>query len=236
MTLPDTPSSLPSDGTSELPFETAELRDQLDKFLRHTWIDPTTGKNKQIGSYKWGVYAFFDYDKEPIYVGQTNEKLSTRIRRHLTNQRTDAVAMSVLDPYEVCYIEVWPKPEFEVNPPKNAKDILNSIEYAVYQDVLQRSTFNAVLNEKIPTPGSAVVSLPQSYRAKVVSDSVSALRDHPDLRLARRAATLANLARVIAERKVQKGLRQTLLTQANRIVALATRRVNSVSGDDADDD
>lgn len=22
---------------------------------------------------KWGVYAFYDYDGEPIYVGQTNE-------------------------------------------------------------------------------------------------------------------------------------------------------------------
>lgn len=51
-----------------------------------------------IGSYKWGVYTFYDYDSEPIYVGKTNERLSTRIRRHLTNQRSDAVAMGVLDP------------------------------------------------------------------------------------------------------------------------------------------
>ena len=58
-----------------------------------------------------GVYAFFDYDGEPIYVGQTNEMLRTRIRRHLTNQRTDDVAMSVLDPFEVLEIEVWPLPQ-----------------------------------------------------------------------------------------------------------------------------
>ena len=66
-----------------------------------------------VGNYRWGVYAFFDYDGEPIYVGQTNEQLRTRIRRHLTNQRTDAVAMSVLDPFEVFEIEVWPLPQFE---------------------------------------------------------------------------------------------------------------------------
>lgn len=71
-------------------------------------MDPFLNEKRIIGHYKWGVYAFYDYDHEPIYVGQTNEQLSTRIRRHLTNQRTDAVAMSVLDPYEVCYIEVWP--------------------------------------------------------------------------------------------------------------------------------
>ncbi|MDE3051298.1 MAG: GIY-YIG nuclease family protein, partial [Nitrospirota bacterium] len=54
------------------------------------------------------MYAFYDYDGEPIYVGQTEEKLSGRVSRHLTNQRTDAVAMNVLDPFEVAYIEVWP--------------------------------------------------------------------------------------------------------------------------------
>ena len=66
-----------------------------------------------IGNFRWGVYAFFDYDGEPIYVGQTNERVRTRIRRHLTNQRTDAVAMSVLDPFEVFEIEVWPLPHLQ---------------------------------------------------------------------------------------------------------------------------
>jgi hypothetical protein len=66
----------------------------------------------RLGNYKFGVYAFFDYDGEPIYVGQTNERLRTRIRRHLTNQRTDAVAMKVLDPFEVYEIEVWPLPQY----------------------------------------------------------------------------------------------------------------------------
>ena len=66
-----------------------------------------------VGNFRWGVYAFFDYDGEPIYVGQTNERLRTRIRRHLTNQRTDAVAMSVLDPFEVFEIELWPLPAYQ---------------------------------------------------------------------------------------------------------------------------
>ena len=57
---------------------------------------------------KWGIYAFFDYDGEPIYVGQTNEQLRVRIGRHLTNQRTDAVAMRVLDIFEVAEMRLWP--------------------------------------------------------------------------------------------------------------------------------
>ena len=94
------------------PFETEDLRANLTKFLDTPFID-FSGKSAKVGHFKWGVYAFFDYDGEPIYVGQTNEMLRTRIRRHLTNQRTDAVAMSVLDPFEVFEIEVWPLPQFQ---------------------------------------------------------------------------------------------------------------------------
>ena len=94
------------------PFETEDLRANLTKFL-DTPFEEGSGQTPKVGNYKWGVYAFFDYDGEPIYVGQTNEMLRTRIRRHLTNQRTDAVAMSVLDPFEVLEIEVWPLPQFQ---------------------------------------------------------------------------------------------------------------------------
>src|ERR1022692_2070150 len=55
---------------------------------------------------RWGCYAFYDYDGEPIYVGQTNERLRTRVRRHLTTQRTDAVAMRILDVFEVAELEL----------------------------------------------------------------------------------------------------------------------------------
>ena len=33
---------------------------------------------EEIGNSRWGVYAFYDYDGEPIYVGQTNESLRVR--------------------------------------------------------------------------------------------------------------------------------------------------------------
>lgn len=220
---------LPTESTTDLPFETGELRTRLEAFLRHQWAAEASDESRTIGSYRWGIYAFYDYDGEPIYVGQTNEKLGTRIRRHLTNQRTDAVAMSVLDPYEVCYIEVWPIPELQNTPakgaPQEAKAKLIALEYEAYQHLLASSRFKAVLNEKVPVEPETREPLPPSFRIKIVSDEVSRLRDHPDLRIARRAATLARLAKVIAERKVQKGLRVTLLTQARRLADLAERRV-----------
>lgn len=218
------------------PFETRELRAKLVEFLDTRWDDPITGLPFPVGNYKYGVYAFFDYDGEPIYVGQTNERLRTRIRRHLTNQRTDAVAMKVLDPYEVFEIEVWPLPAFQNHSGTDplARAHLNWLEYDVFQHLLGLSHFNAVLNEREPppqvVPEGMIFTRPQSFRGRVVSDAVFELRKHSDTRIARRAETLSLLAKVISERQVQVGLRRTLLTQAKRLAWLADRRLTDFAG------
>lgn len=223
------------------PFETEDLRANLARFL-DTDFNDTRGGTLKVGNYKWGAYAFFDYDGEPIYIGQTNEMLRTRIRRHLTNQRTDAVAMSVLDPFEVYEIEVWPLPELQdVAKPRErsgdrweawlaAVEKLNALERIVYDRAIAASEFHAVLNEKDPPPAKAPIDLPPSMRACVVSPAVHAIRSHPDFRNARRALIISRLAQVIAERKVQGGLRRVLLTQAKRLQWLAQRRYDALGG------
>jgi hypothetical protein len=216
------------------PYDTEDLRRGLDKFLTSSFpAKVPTGKSpRKVGGYKWGVYAFFDYDGEPIYVGQTKEKISTRIRRHLTNQRTDAVAMSVLDPFEVYRIEVWPLPQFDDTPGKdvNAQAHLNALERQVYDKLLAESKFKAVLNEKDPPPGSETVPLPLSFTMPIVSDEMFALRSHPDSRIARRSLIIARLAQVIAERKVQGGLRRVMVTQARRLADLSQQRYEGLGG------
>ena len=221
------------DDTNFPPFETEDLRANLATFLTTKFEDPILGKERPVGSFKWGVYAFFDYDGEPIYVGQTKEKISTRIRRHLTNQRTDAVAMSVLDPFEVYEIEVWPLPEFEKTNAKDtdAKAHLDALEDLVYQQAIADSTFKAVLNEKDPPSPTVKVTTPPSLRFCIVSDDVHKIRSHPDFRIARRALIISRLAQVISERKVQGGLRRVLLIQAKRLQWLAERRYNALGGD-----
>jgi GIY-YIG catalytic domain len=208
------------------PFETSELRQKLTEFLRTPVGDPGIGNIVPIGNCKFGVYAFFDYDGEPIYVGQTNERLSTRIRRHLTNQRTDAVAMKVLDPFEVYEIEVWPLTQYE-KLDTDAKAHLDWLEHDIFHYLLGESRFKSVLNERDPSPvaKNETFRRPISIRGKIVSDAVLKLRNHPDTRIARRAETLSLLAKVIAERQVQPGLRRTLLTQAKRLEWLAEKRV-----------
>jgi hypothetical protein len=216
-------------------FETAELRRELAAFLNKA--HPKDG-HKTIGSYRWGVYIFYDYDGEPIYVGQTKERIGTRIRRHLTNQRTDAVAMSVLDPFEVFEIEVFPLPEFEELNAKHkdfaaAKKHLDALERLVHNAAIKNSKFNAILNEKDPPIVEGKIDLPTSLRGRIVSAEVEKLRGHPDVRTARRAQVISRLAQVISEREVQNGLRRTLMTQAKRILWLAENRFNELGGNDS---
>lgn len=215
-----------SEATSELPFETKELRRELEKFLRQKVANPEEEKPRTLGSFKWGVYAFYDYDNEPIYVGQTKESLGARIRRHLTNQRTDAVAMSVLDPFEVYKIVVYPLAELQniaSNPKSDAQ--LNALERQVHDEAIRKSHFRAILNEKEPPISSLKVKAPKPYEGIIVSKEVKRIREHPDIRIARRAQTIARLAKVISERKVKKALRNVLLTQANRLAWLANKRL-----------
>ena len=211
-----------------LPEDVAAIRAEIRKFF--TTKD---ANSKRIGSYKHGVYAFYDYDGEPIYVGQTEEKLSGRVSRHLTNQRTDAVAMNVLDPFEVASIEVWPLDDrMQGLGKKEKKALLDRAEYTVFQKVLRESALGAVLNEKEMRPRSEI-TLPVSHRQRIIPDSIYRQRKHPDIRIARRATTIANLARVISERDVSDGLRRTLLTQARRLERLAAQRVQKlgITGD-----
>lgn len=206
-----------------LPEDVAAIRAEIRKFFASK-----DGNGKRIGSYKHGVYAFYDYDSEPIYVGRTEEKLSGRVSRHLTNQRTDAVAMNVLDPFEVAYIEVWPLDDLISGLlKKDKKTLLGRAEYTIFQKVLRESALGAVLNEKEMALRSEI-KLPKSYKQRIIPEAIYLQRKHPDIRIARRATTIASLARVISERDVSDGLRRTLLTQARRLESLAAQRVKEL--------
>ena len=207
-----------------LPFDVAAIRKEIKAFFESLDDD-----GNKIGGRTWGVYAFYDYDGEPIYVGQTFEGLGSRICRHLTNQRTDAVAMNVLDPFEVAEICVWPLDLTGMSSAEQ-REQLDRAEFTVFEKVVAESRLGAVLNEKPPRPMPSV-KLPKCYRRRIIPDDIFPHRKHPDVRLARRASTIASLARVISERKVSKGLRQTLLTQARRLERLAEERLKDFPKD-----
>lgn len=223
-----------------LSVETEKLRSLLKEAYEKLYLE--TGV--KVGSFTCGVYAFFDYDGEPIYVGQTIEGLSSRIGRHLTNQRTDAVAMSVLDPFEVSAIEMYPLVQHngvkktekqgdgrKANPMYAlAKRDLNALELAVFNSCIARSHFKAILNEKDPAEVDIKIEIPVPVRVEIVDSEVREIRGHPDVRLARRAQTIARLAQVISERNVNVGLRRALLVQAKRLQFLADKQLAAWGG------
>jgi len=199
------------------------------------FFDQPAPTGEKIGSSTCAVYAFFDYDGEPIYVGQTIEVLRGRVGRHLTGRRSDAVGKFVLDPFEVLDLEVWPI--FDSLAKAERQSVANKMEYAVFQKCLAESEFGAVLNEKDITSAEPA-ELPPSYRGRIIPDDLYADRKHPDIRIARRAATIASLARLISERQVNKGLRSTLMVQAKRLESLTSRRFEdfATAPDEFDED
>ena len=203
----------------EPPSEVRRIRRAIRDFF--TTAD---SEGRRIGSANCGVYAFYDYDGEPIYVGQTVENLSGRVGRHLTGRRSDAVAKFVLDPFEVLEIEVWPMFDAADLESDERRGLVNNAEHTVFAKVLSESAFGAVLNEQ-PPPSTDLIELPPSYRSRIIPDDLYEERKHPDIRLARRAQTIANLARLIAERQVDEGIRRTLQVQAERLEHLARRRL-----------
>ncbi|MEU0155896.1 GIY-YIG nuclease family protein [Micromonospora fulviviridis] len=184
-----------------------------------------------------GVYAYFDYDDEPIYVGQTSSSFRDRISRHLTGQRSDAVAKFILDPFEVASVAMWSLPnvaeaESLKRPGQMAgaaekKFLLNPYEYTVYKTLEARSKFRAVLNEGVIHP-TALVELPPVVHARIIPDALWEERKHSDVRIARRAATISRLSQMISEREVSGGMRRTLLLQAQRLTWLAEQRIHEV--------
>ncbi len=198
-----------------------DMRGKLSELL-----DTRDSTGEAVGNAGHGVYAFYDYEGEPIYVGQTRESLRSRVGRHLTNQRTDAVATGVLDPIEVAEVELWPLHGMETHDDPNAddSDTLNRAEFAVLRRAIRASSFGAVLNEGEIAPTDEY-ELGESIRGRIVSDDAFARNVHPDVRIARRASTIASLARVISQREVSAGLRRTLVTQARRLEGLARRRL-----------
>lgn len=214
--------------TSTLPREVDAIRRSIHNVMRLP--DPQRG-GATIGSAKTGIYAFFDYDGEPIYVGQTSANFSDRVSRHLTGQRSDSVAKYVLDPFEVYAIQMWSLPWIErdakgAGPRKKA---LLPYEYTVHELLMQQSKFKAVLNEG-DIPVAELQNLPEPVGGVIIPSEIFPDRSHPDVRIARRAQTVSLLAKNISERRVSKGLRRTLVTQTRRLVELSDRRFQAVGG------
>jgi hypothetical protein len=222
--------------TRTSPHEVRLIRESIRLAMREP--DPER-PGKQIGTAKTAIYAFYDYDGEPIYVGQTAEGVSNRVGRHLTGMRSDAVAKFVLDPFEVYAMAVWSLPRILTDFVKEARrGELAKYEWTVLELLKMESTYGAVLNEGDVGTAEAM-ELPDPVVAVLIPDEIFPARSHPDVRIGRRAQTISLLANRIAERSVQSGIRRALVVQTRRLNHLAEERYKALGGlveDDVDDD
>ncbi|MEU9708362.1 GIY-YIG nuclease family protein [Streptomyces sp. NPDC047967] len=221
--------------SSEAPFRptTGELsvqRVQRFRSMLKKALDEMDAQGRKWADARYGCYAFFDYDGEPLYVGQSSERLGVRIRRHLVNQRSDAVAMGFLDVQEVAEMELWPLWDLQETERRTAVELLRRAEGEVYLRAAQQSRFGALLNERAPERAERV-ALPPSRRFALVDEQTRSEQGHADLRIARRAATAARLASLIVERgSVSDGARRALLLQSARLTHLAATHLAYVQG------
>ncbi|GAA4595891.1 hypothetical protein BJY16_001833 [Actinoplanes octamycinicus] len=207
------------------PRATRLIRAEYDKFMD---TEDPNDPEWSIGQASAGVYAFYDFDSEPIYVGQTVSNIKDRVGRHLTGQRSDPVGKFVLDPFEVAEVEVWTLPEIATIEGKASlrTQAMKVYESTVYYRLKEKSRFNAVLNEAVPPLPPTVVTLPPSVRGKIVPDELWEDRKHPDVRIARRAAHVGRLAQLVSERQLRGGgLRRTLHLQTQRLEWLTNQRL-----------
>ena len=137
-----------------------------------------------------------------------------------------------MDPFEVAEVEFFPADYLlDIYPDKKERSAaFDSLEYSVYVHPIEKSSYHAILNEKIP-PISPLVDLPQSHRFNLIPDEYREDREHPDVRIARRAETLARVAAVAHERsEVSAGLRRVIVIQAIRLADLAAARLAYAEG------
>ncbi|MFD6665534.1 GIY-YIG nuclease family protein [Micromonospora chalcea] len=220
--------SLPADAamaSALLPSDAQLIREAISALMRKP--DPQR-PGQAIGGSKAGIYAFYDYDREPIYVGQTTEGFAIRLGRHLISGRSDAVTKSILDPFEIREVALWSLPHIGDLPVRQRKAALDPYEYTVFDRLVRESSFHALLNEAF-VPPSTVVDLPDPLVGVIIPDEVFPGRNHPDVRIARRVQTMSQLAKFVCERKVSLGLRRTLATQALRLEEITRRRVNALT-------
>lgn len=55
-----------------------------------------------------GVYALCDLDGVPIYIGQSEDGIRSRVYRHLTSARSDIIANRLADVWEIAFVKAWP--------------------------------------------------------------------------------------------------------------------------------
>ncbi|MGR9423619.1 GIY-YIG nuclease family protein [Rhizobium leguminosarum] len=156
-----------------------------------------------------GVYALCDLDGDPIYVGQSEDGIRSRVQRHLTSARSDIIANRQVDVWEVAYVKA-----FTVT---NVSDIgpLEAMLFSAF-DATKTLMNGSILRYSgdLPDP----LPLP-SQMVQVLTDDEIKVRLDPSLRLPRQVEHIGRLIDHILSVKDTAQLRRSLSAHFERLNA-----------------
>ena len=153
-----------------------------------------------------GVYALCDLDEVPIYVGQSEDGIQSRVRRHLTSARSDVIANRQIVVWEIAFVWAWPVETHEY---------LNALEGYIFHTFNDQNTLmNGSVPQRVPHLGFPE---PQKVRAQLMEDAEIETRRKPELRLPRQAEHYGRLVDHILTVKDSAQLRRSLAAHFERM-------------------
>lgn len=152
-----------------------------------------------------GVYALCDLDQVPIYIGQSQDGIRARVRRHLTSARSDVIANRQIDVWEVAYVWAWPMDD--VNQ-------LDNVEAVLFH---QFDAQSRLMNGTVPLKPKRNISLPEKYSLQVLPDEEISLRRQPRQRFPRQAQQVSLLLDYILVTFDKTHLRRSLHAHFERM-------------------
>ena len=144
--------------------EDEAIREEIQAFL-----DSTDAQGRKIGDAKCGVYAYFDHDEEPLYVGQTEVGLLNSIWSDLITPRSSLINSDKFNHLEVAYMEVWPLWRLEYKSSEIKIQTLNAVEASVFRHLFRGSKLGALLVARYVLK-SDLIELPPSLRRRIGPD------------------------------------------------------------------
>jgi hypothetical protein len=172
-----------------------------------------------------GVYALCDLDEVPIYVGQSEDGIRARVRRHLTSARSDVIANRQLDVWEIAFVWAWPVAE-KRRLTKNGKPTITAeereriglIEQILYHKYNTQSPLvNGTIVAEVSHTKQSSIQLPKQERIKVMPDEEIAARREPARRLPRQAEHFRSLLDHMLNVKNEEELRRALSAHFMRL-------------------
>lgn len=153
-----------------------------------------------------GVYALCDLDAVPVYVGQSEDGIRDRVRRHLTSARSDVIANRQVDVWEIAYVTAWPFPD---------RDNIRVLEAHLFHEFNRTSP---LMNGSVPNdPGSLDFVIPSAENTQIMEDDEIATRREPAYRLPRQAEHFSRLVDHILNVKDSPQLRRALVAHFTRL-------------------